>query len=262
MACRRRQVRATPPRPHSHGPADFHPPTHPLTHALHPLPLQKITPCPPSPPLPSGHRCPHRLAPLSEGRVDAAGRLECPYHGWSFNGDGSCHSIPQEQPGGRGVSATQSPRACATSYMTQVSQGAGKRIFGRVERASRACRDPCPGRDSAAGRAAPQRTKNHRRRRQPLCCLLLCVLAPWAASVPASLPCPLGSADPFLSSIQTCSTSSPWRSRPRSCPRSRGLRFAPTAPARTRAHACVATSSHRTPPTAPAPLSLALPPPP
>ena len=26
--------------------------------------------------------CPHRLVPLSEGRINEAGQLECPYHGW------------------------------------------------------------------------------------------------------------------------------------------------------------------------------------
>ena len=41
--------------------------------------------------------CPHRGAPLSEGRiVDAAGGcVECPYHGWRFRtGDGACEQIP------------------------------------------------------------------------------------------------------------------------------------------------------------------------
>jgi len=33
---------------------------------------------------------PHRLAPLSEGRVNAAGLLDCPYHGWAFAGSGTC----------------------------------------------------------------------------------------------------------------------------------------------------------------------------
>jgi nitrite reductase/ring-hydroxylating ferredoxin subunit len=39
--------------------------------------------------------CPHRLAPLSEGRVDQQGRLQCVYHGWCFDGAGTCKYIPQ-----------------------------------------------------------------------------------------------------------------------------------------------------------------------
>ena len=40
--------------------------------------------------------CSHRLAPLSQGRVDpATGCIECPYHGWQFNSTGSCTKIPQ-----------------------------------------------------------------------------------------------------------------------------------------------------------------------
>ncbi|CAN0004615.1 unnamed protein product [Ectocarpus sp. 4 AP-2014] len=47
-------------------------------------------------------RCPHRWAPLSEGRVDQeSGRLQCIYHGWEFEGDGKCGSIPQATPGSR-----------------------------------------------------------------------------------------------------------------------------------------------------------------
>ena len=35
--------------------------------------------------------CPHRLAPLSMGRVDkSTGCIECPYHGWQFAADGAC----------------------------------------------------------------------------------------------------------------------------------------------------------------------------
>jgi len=43
--------------------------------------------------------CPHRLVPLSEGRLNGAGELECPYHGWSFDGSGRCTTIPQAAPG-------------------------------------------------------------------------------------------------------------------------------------------------------------------
>jgi len=39
--------------------------------------------------------CPHRLAPLSEGRVESeTGCLQCAYHGWEFDGNGKCTQIP------------------------------------------------------------------------------------------------------------------------------------------------------------------------
>jgi len=38
-------------------------------------------------------QCPHRGARLSLGRV-CEGRLECPYHGWQFDGAGQCQLIP------------------------------------------------------------------------------------------------------------------------------------------------------------------------
>ncbi|MGC4001081.1 MAG: aromatic ring-hydroxylating dioxygenase subunit alpha [Anaeromyxobacter sp.] len=38
-------------------------------------------------------RCPHRNAPLSAGRV-RGGELECPYHGWRFDGRGGCLAVP------------------------------------------------------------------------------------------------------------------------------------------------------------------------
>lgn len=40
-------------------------------------------------------KCPHRLAPLSQGRIDNLGRLQCVYHGWCFDGNGNCKLIPQ-----------------------------------------------------------------------------------------------------------------------------------------------------------------------
>ena len=43
-------------------------------------------------------RCPHRLAPLSAGRVEG-GRLRCPYHGWEFDRHGRCTLIPSNGPG-------------------------------------------------------------------------------------------------------------------------------------------------------------------
>lgn len=38
-------------------------------------------------------RCPHRLAPLSAGRV-CDGAIQCPYHGWRFDAAGHCTRAP------------------------------------------------------------------------------------------------------------------------------------------------------------------------
>ncbi|KAL9190348.1 hypothetical protein ACHAXT_007559 [Thalassiosira profunda] len=44
--------------------------------------------------------CPHRLAPLSQGRVDPeSGCIECPYHGWAFDTDGTLKALPQLDEG-------------------------------------------------------------------------------------------------------------------------------------------------------------------
>ncbi|WP_414754427.1 Rieske 2Fe-2S domain-containing protein [Anabaena sp. CCY 9910] len=43
-------------------------------------------------------QCPHRLAPLSEGRIDdKTGNLMCSYHGWQFDTEGVCTRIPQAE---------------------------------------------------------------------------------------------------------------------------------------------------------------------
>ncbi|HLO85518.1 MAG TPA: Rieske 2Fe-2S domain-containing protein [Nostocaceae cyanobacterium] len=65
-------------------------------------------------------QCPHRLAPLSEGRINPDGLLECPYHGWAFSGDGACQIIPQQVAGGK---AETSQRACVSSLPTTEKQG-------------------------------------------------------------------------------------------------------------------------------------------
>jgi phenylpropionate dioxygenase-like ring-hydroxylating dioxygenase large terminal subunit len=65
-------------------------------------------------------RCPHRLARLSEGRINSQGELECPYHGWTFSGSGQCTHIPQQAAAGQ---AEQSQRACVDSLPTAVAQG-------------------------------------------------------------------------------------------------------------------------------------------
>ncbi|XP_030954993.1 protochlorophyllide-dependent translocon component 52, chloroplastic-like [Quercus lobata] len=63
-------------------------------------------------------RCPHRLAPLSEGRIDQWGRLQCVYHGWCFNGSGNCKFIPQANPDGPPVHTAK--KACVAVYPSTV----------------------------------------------------------------------------------------------------------------------------------------------
>jgi phenylpropionate dioxygenase-like ring-hydroxylating dioxygenase large terminal subunit len=73
--------------------------------------------------------CPHRKVPLSEGRIESSDSggddtqrftrsvLQCAYHGWEFDADGTCVRIPQLDS-----TFTPGPSACATSYPTQVVQ--------------------------------------------------------------------------------------------------------------------------------------------
>lgn len=66
--------------------------------------------------------CPHRLAPLSEGRIDG-GQLECSYHGWRFSGDGRCTRIPQSLDAKAEATACASGRSCAKSYPVREAAG-------------------------------------------------------------------------------------------------------------------------------------------
>ena len=79
-------------------------------------------------------KCTHRLAPLSEGRINEEGLLECPYHGWAFSGEGKCEAIPQQIEGG---SAETSRRACVASMPTAVRQGLLFVYPGSPERAEK-----------------------------------------------------------------------------------------------------------------------------
>lgn len=38
-------------------------------------------------------RCPHRNVPLSGGQI-VGGLIQCPYHGWRFDGQGQCRHVP------------------------------------------------------------------------------------------------------------------------------------------------------------------------
>jgi len=56
--------------------------------------------------------------PLSEGRLNGRGELECPYHGWSFDGEGLCTAIPQAREG-----QSRGPRSRCRGYATATGQG-------------------------------------------------------------------------------------------------------------------------------------------
>ena len=53
-----------------------------------------------------------RGAPLSEGRRKADGALSCSYHGWQWNGSGSCTRIPQITNTEHHQRSTSAPKAC------------------------------------------------------------------------------------------------------------------------------------------------------
>jgi nitrite reductase/ring-hydroxylating ferredoxin subunit len=63
--------------------------------------------------------CAHRRAPLSQGRVDPeSGFIECPYHGWSFEGStGACKLIPQASA----ALNTESPNLAAHALSVYVT---------------------------------------------------------------------------------------------------------------------------------------------
>lgn len=57
-------------------------------------------------------RCPHRWAPLSEGKV-IDDKIVCPYHGMEFAADGQCTKVPTQDQ--------MPPRACVRSYPVRQS---------------------------------------------------------------------------------------------------------------------------------------------
>ena len=67
--------------------------------------------------------CPHRLAPLSEGRVEADGSLMCAYHAWRFDAQGNCISLPQSRDPETEAKHCARPQACTVAYPTQERQG-------------------------------------------------------------------------------------------------------------------------------------------
>ena len=66
--------------------------------------------------------CPHRLGPLSEGRIEADGNLLCSYHGWRFDGSGACAEMPYAPPS-KAERLKFSCRATCNAYPTRVADG-------------------------------------------------------------------------------------------------------------------------------------------
>ncbi len=67
--------------------------------------------------------CPHRLVPLSEGRIESDGTLLCAYHAWRFDGEGNCVKIPQSKDEATEAKNVANPKACAISYPVKELQG-------------------------------------------------------------------------------------------------------------------------------------------
>ena len=68
-------------------------------------------------------KCPHRLAPLSEGRVETDGTLLCAYHAWRFDGSGACTDMPQASTREEEERIKANPRSCAFTRPTMEAQG-------------------------------------------------------------------------------------------------------------------------------------------
>ncbi|KAI8468575.1 MAG: hypothetical protein J3K34DRAFT_522861 [Monoraphidium minutum] len=69
--------------------------------------------------------CPHRLAALSDGFLDAANdQIVCSYHGWRFTAEGKCVDIPQLRGDATAhATACGSGRTCVKSYIVKEKGG-------------------------------------------------------------------------------------------------------------------------------------------
>ena len=65
--------------------------------------------------------CPHRSAPLSEGRIED-NNLMCAYHAWQFNSTGNCISLPHAQKKNH-IKLCSLKNTCASVYPTQEKIG-------------------------------------------------------------------------------------------------------------------------------------------
>ena len=67
--------------------------------------------------------CPHRKVPLSEGRIENDGTLFCSYHGWRFDGDGSCTHVPQVTSDEKMDVILSNPKSSCNAFPTKVING-------------------------------------------------------------------------------------------------------------------------------------------
>lgn len=75
--------------------------------------------------------CPHRKAPLSAGRVRPDGRLQCPYHGWSFDAAG--HGRSPSQPALKKCDAQALQVVERYGYLWIAGQGVDPSVFPQME---------------------------------------------------------------------------------------------------------------------------------
>ncbi len=68
-------------------------------------------------------QCPHRMVPLSEGRIEDDGSLFCSYHGWRFDGEGALVDIPQISGTNEVEKIRSNPKSNCNSFPVQVVDG-------------------------------------------------------------------------------------------------------------------------------------------
>lgn len=70
-------------------------------------------------------QCPHRSVKLSGGKIVENGHLQCPFHAWRFNGEGSCTKIPL-------VSGNERPEKARAGRLVVIEEGGLIWLFTRV----------------------------------------------------------------------------------------------------------------------------------
>jgi phenylpropionate dioxygenase-like ring-hydroxylating dioxygenase large terminal subunit len=75
--------------------------------------------------------CAHRGGSLGHGKVKGT-NIQCPYHGWQFDGEGRCRKIPSLGP-----DATIPPRARVDAYPTEERYGLVFAFLGDIPAAER-----------------------------------------------------------------------------------------------------------------------------